>query len=219
MRRGLGILPADVGFFDLVLFPEGASERESLPYLFRAMGFEPEANGIKIVSLGGSRKKARLNEELDTLKQLGIAAAVAVDAADQWTQSWADERAAEKDLRLEPGDVTFWRTVSGDRGVFEDVFGADVLAAALNSLAAGDETEPPPELVIPADVETAISQVKTDVGLARLFRAKSNGGELDKPDLALRAAQICVEQGEIPQQVSDLVNGLRRRLEVARQAD
>jgi hypothetical protein len=87
-----------------VVLVEGQTERLSLPFIFRAMGHDPDAEGIAIVEVGG---KANLPMAATLLAQLAIPFVVVHDA-DRGSDSAAlDARiraasAAAPIIRLEP---------------------------------------------------------------------------------------------------------------------
>jgi predicted ATPase len=68
---------SEMFFADEVVLVEGQTERLSLPFIFRAMGHDPDAEGIAIVEVGG---KANLPMAATLLEQLAIPFVVVHDA-------------------------------------------------------------------------------------------------------------------------------------------
>jgi hypothetical protein len=68
---------SEMFFANAVVLVEGQTERLSLPFIFRAMGHDPDAEGIAIVEVGG---KANLPMAATLLQQLAIPFVVVHDA-------------------------------------------------------------------------------------------------------------------------------------------
>ena len=68
---------SEMFFAEVVVLVEGQTERLSLPFIFRAMGHDPDAEGIAIVEVGG---KANLPMAATLLEQLAIPFVVVHDA-------------------------------------------------------------------------------------------------------------------------------------------
>jgi predicted ATPase len=68
---------SEMFFANVVVLVEGQTERLSLPFIFRAMGHDPDAEGIAIVEVGG---KANLPMAATLLEQLAIPFVVVHDA-------------------------------------------------------------------------------------------------------------------------------------------
>lgn len=83
-------------FADVVVLVEGQTERLALPFVFRAFGHDPDAEGISIVEVGG---KSNLPLAASLLRQLAIPFVVVHDA-DRGADAETDRRiqAAARDL-------------------------------------------------------------------------------------------------------------------------
>lgn len=68
---------SEMFFAETVVLVEGQTERLSLPFIFRALGHDPDAEGIAIVEVGG---KSNLVLAARLLRQLGIPFVVVFDA-------------------------------------------------------------------------------------------------------------------------------------------
>jgi predicted ATPase len=68
---------SEMFFAEVVVLVEGQTERLSMPFIFRAMGHDPDAEGIAIVEVGG---KANLPMAATLLEQLAIPFVVVHDA-------------------------------------------------------------------------------------------------------------------------------------------
>lgn len=68
---------AEMFFATSVVLVEGQTERLALPFIFRAMGHDPDAEGIAIVEVGG---KSNLPLAAQVLRDLGIPFVVVFDA-------------------------------------------------------------------------------------------------------------------------------------------
>ena len=68
---------SEMFFAQAVVLVEGQTERLSLPFIFRALGHDPDAEGIAIVEAGG---KSNLPLAARLLRQLGVPCVVVFDA-------------------------------------------------------------------------------------------------------------------------------------------
>lgn len=68
---------SEMFFAQAVILVEGQTERQSLPFIFRALGHDPDAEGISIVEVGG---KSNLPLAARLLDQLGIPFLAVFDA-------------------------------------------------------------------------------------------------------------------------------------------
>src|SRR5206468_2871491 len=68
---------SEMFFAQRVVLVEGQTEKQSLPFVFRAMGHDPDAEGIAIVEMGG---KSNLPLAARILRQLAIPFVAVFDA-------------------------------------------------------------------------------------------------------------------------------------------
>lgn len=170
--------------------------------LFAHFGETFEEMGIGPVNRGqGTLKHAK--QLVDLYRLPGARVHVVLDWADCPTETTETLAAS---MGLLPNAMTLWTKEDGKTpGVFEDVFGVDVICDAFNQLLSACGKQPIDAATLRATLQ---SPGKTSDALRKLFHHATGRG-LDKPELALVAAQLCIERGFEPPQVTALREHLK----------
>jgi predicted ATPase len=206
-RGLLGSRPSDAGWSDLIPFVEGESEATAMPLLFEAADEPMERLGVYPYPLRGASRPSLVRAEVELAQARGQRVHVCLDWADHKGRS---HREMAKDFGVGEDSLTLWRKEeSGSHGVFEDVLSAQVLHEALKRQAG-------PEAEIPSldDFQQQLRAHggKTSDFLKRIYRGATKES-WDKPDFNRMAAEVCVQRGEQPPQVSSLIRRIQSQLE------
>lgn len=131
-----------------VVLVEGQTERLALPFVFRAMGHDPDAEGIAIVEVGG---KSNLPLASGLLRDLGIPFVVVFDA-----DRGAPSVALDQRIRASAGDAPTVRLEPDFEGVAGIASHSDKVLHAWRRFADASPGDVPPALA--AVVASAIGQ-------------------------------------------------------------
>ncbi len=139
---------SEMFFARLVVLVEGQTERLALPFIFRAMGHDPDAEGIAIVEVGG---KSNLPLAARLLHDLAIPFVVVFDA-DQGAASLA----LDAEIRRAAGPASAIRLQPDFEGVAGIASHADKVLHAWRRFATAEPETVPPALA--AVVLSALNQ-------------------------------------------------------------
>jgi predicted ATPase len=147
---------SEMFFADVVVLVEGQTERLSLPFIFRAMGHDPDAEGIAIVEVGG---KANLPMAATLLDQLAIPFVVVHDA-----DRGAESAALDARIRAASANAPIIRLVPDFEGAAGIPSHDDKPLHAWERFAqAGPDRVPPPLAKIVRETE-ALRIARTESG-------------------------------------------------------
>ena len=129
---------SEMFFAQSVILVEGQTERLALPFIFRAMGHDPDADGVAIVEVGG---KSNLPLAARLLRELEIPFVVVFDA-----DRGAASAALDQDIRRAAGSAPAFRLEPDFEGVAGIASHTDKVLHAWRRFASAGPADVPPAL-------------------------------------------------------------------------
>jgi predicted ATP-dependent endonuclease of OLD family len=185
----LGHSNVDYYAFDLIVFIEGDTEKEVLPAVAEALGYDLTRAGIYLQNVRGSGKAKKIGQFLEYLRDSDIVPFVIADGDKEVKQKIEDWERAQLIPR---GNFRIWDLE------FEDLFPPDLIAECCSELGYKGVTTTELQKRGRSSVVHVLDKILSETGQQRL----------DKPALAETIARRISESKKIPTELDELIKRL-----------
>ncbi len=175
IRYELGSKNSDLFFYDIVVLIEGDTEEMAFPIIAKAMLYDLNDLGIKIINIKGSDKLSRIHDFLKYIKDSYVTPFVIIDKKKD-----VEARIIEftKEGILDKNNYHIWT-----KGDFEDCFDWDEIFKAMQNICGADfKLDHKSFLQIKGTSNKSTSKVLDD------YLNEKNLGDLNKPELGAELA-------------------------------